>query len=344
LAELRGAFAAACAPRHLLITRGRRRRARIAADDVVEIDGDALRLRSLVRAVAMAVGRASPELPPSPEPLPALRPPPSIAAARAQGRLVLVAEDDAINQKVILQQLALLGYAAELASDGQEALRMWRAGRYALLFTDLHMPGIDGYALAATIRRAERGGDRLPIIALTANALSGEVHRARQAGIDGYLTKPVRLELLRATLARWLPVALPSDEGPAVTAGTFDIDVPRSLIGDDPAALRELLQDFLQRAPLEAEALRNALRSGDTGLVARIAHRVKSSARAVGGQTLGDCCAELEYAARVGGQALTDVVAVLEHELQATLGAIAASLECQALLIPGGPGEPAADR
>src|SRR3546814_14022613 len=80
---------------------------------------------------------------------------PSIAEARSQSRLILVAEDDAINQKVILHQLSALGYAAEFAGTGTEALRMWRAGRYALLLTDLHMPGLDGYGLATAIRAEE---------------------------------------------------------------------------------------------------------------------------------------------------------------------------------------------
>ena len=79
-----------------------------------------------------------------------------------QGRLILIAEDDAINQKVILRQIELLGYAAEMASNGAEALRLWRTGHYALLLTDLHMPEMDGYALAEAIRREEtqRGAAR----------------------------------------------------------------------------------------------------------------------------------------------------------------------------------------
>src|SRR3546814_12194256 len=89
---------------------------------------------------------------------------PSIAEARAQSRLILVAEDDAINQKVILHQLSALGYAAEFAGTGTEALRMWRAGRYALLLTDLHMPGLDGYVLASAIRAEESPAHRVPLL------------------------------------------------------------------------------------------------------------------------------------------------------------------------------------
>ncbi|MDP1890991.1 MAG: PAS domain S-box protein, partial [Gemmatimonadaceae bacterium] len=137
------------------------------------------------------------------------RSPLSLDEARAQGRLILVAEDDAMNQKVILQQLGLLGYAGHIAVDGTEALRLWRAGTYAMLLTDLHMPNMDGYSLAAAIRREEApGGTHLPIIALTANALHGESERATTSGMDGYLTKPVPLATLREVLATWIVPAL----------------------------------------------------------------------------------------------------------------------------------------
>jgi CheY-like chemotaxis protein len=136
----------------------------------------------------------------------------SIADARARGRLILVAEDDSMNQKVIRQQLALIGYASEIASDGEDALRRWRSGSYAVLLSDLHMPNMDGYELAAAIRRDEPAGVRMPIIALTANAGRGEADRAAAAGMDGYLTKPVPLATLREVLDAYIA---PADGTPA---------------------------------------------------------------------------------------------------------------------------------
>src|SRR5690606_37107209 len=89
---------------------------------------------------------------------------PSVSEARALDQLILIAEDDPTNQKVLLRQLELLGYAAEVADDGAEALHLWREGRYALLLTDLHMPEMDGYDLTAAIRSEEGGrSERLPI-------------------------------------------------------------------------------------------------------------------------------------------------------------------------------------
>ncbi|MDO8934262.1 MAG: response regulator, partial [Rhodocyclaceae bacterium] len=128
------------------------------------------------------------------------------------------------NQKVILQQLALLGYAADVAGDGQEALERWQSGDYGLLLTDLLMPEMDGYELAAAIRDNEAGQRagkrRIPIVALTANALKGEAEHCRAIGMDDYLSKPAQLVDLGTMLEKWLPAvaadSTDSDDIPAV--------------------------------------------------------------------------------------------------------------------------------
>jgi CheY-like chemotaxis protein len=173
-----------------------------------------LRRSELLRAVAVAAGRlsADDERQETSDSLPHRRAAPlSIEQARAQGRLLLVAEDDEVNQTVIRRQLEMLGYAAEIASDGQAAFDMWMAGDYAMLLTDLHMPTLDGCELAEAIRRVEasrppRGRGRMPILALTADALRGEAARALASGMDEYLTKPLRLRVLGEALDKWLPL------------------------------------------------------------------------------------------------------------------------------------------
>ncbi|MDE2394271.1 MAG: response regulator [Burkholderiales bacterium] len=133
---------------------------------------------------------------------------PSHEQAQAQGRLILVVEDNEINQEVIRVQLDQLGYAAGFAADGREGLECWLSGRYALVLTDLHMPHLDGYQLANAIRahEARSGAARTPIVALTANVTHGEAERCKAAGIDDYLSKPVLLPQLSATLeARLAP-------------------------------------------------------------------------------------------------------------------------------------------
>ena len=104
------------------------------------------------------------------------------------------------------EQLGLLGYVADMAEDGAAALSMWRTGCYALLLTDCQMPKMDGYQLAAAIRQEEPAGVRLPIIAVTANAMFGEREHCLQCGMDDLLSKPFRLDQLRSLLSKWLPL------------------------------------------------------------------------------------------------------------------------------------------
>jgi PAS domain S-box-containing protein len=293
----------------LLLTRGRRRRARQESKGIITLDGAAMRRQSFVNAVALAAGRDIPEPPPQKQAqkitLGQGATLPSIAEARAQGRLILVAEDDYINQKVILQQLALLGQRAEVADNGAEALGMWRDGDYCLLLTDLHMPEMDGYTLAETIRREESDGRRIPILALTANASHSEVHRALATGMDEYLTKPLRIQTLQTALNKWLPptheppttaAVLTNPPGDEKTGSVVDITVLQGLVGDDPDTVHEFLGDYLVSAQRLGTELGAAAAAGDTGEVQAIAHKLKSSSRTVGAETLADLCVSLEKA------------------------------------------------
>lgn len=335
-AQLRDAFSAAPNARHLVIMRGRRRRARIQSTGLVIQDGDALRRDVLLYAVAVTAGLASPETEQEsrPDAPPDTRAAPSIADARAAGKLILVAEDDETNQKVILQQLALLGYAAEMAGNGKEALHLWREGQYALLLTDLHMPDVDGYTLASTIRYEEAGRRRMPIIALTANALRGEAHRAHLSGMDEYLAKPVKLDLLRSSLAKWMPAdaaaTVPSSTRTAsgdLANGVVDVDVLKSLVGDNESIIRDFLAHFLTAASATTGELREACDDADCNKVGAIAHKLKSSSRSMGAIRLSDFCAGLENACRVNDlTSASQYLAHVEAEMAAVLKHIAALL------------------
>ncbi len=331
---LQDVFAGASNVRHLLLTRGSRRQARIDAPDVVSLDADALLRRSFLRAVAVAASRASPEIwqDQACHQLATEFAPPSIAEARIQGRLILVAEDDAINQKVILRQLGLLGYAAEIAGNGSEALRLWRNSKYALLLTDLHMPELDGYGLAKAIRAEEPQGQRLPILALTADALRGKSRRASAAGMDDYLTKPVPLDVLQQALEKWMPPAgaaapaatLPVSDNAVADMVVVDVSVLIKLVGADDDAVRELLIDYLKAARQQAAELRQALEAGNIGLVGFLGHKLKSSSRSVGALALGDICAELENA---GNAADKDTVLETMPKFEAALAAAEKSID-----------------
>ncbi|MDD2915122.1 MAG: PAS domain S-box protein [Gallionella sp.] len=199
--------------RFVAIGRGGRRQCRSEATDLVGLDAEVMHRRTFLEAVAIAAGRAKqPELEGAHRDT-SVHPLLSREEARQQGHLILIAEDNEINRKVILQQLMLLGRTADIASNGREALQRWQSGDYAILFADLHMPEMDGYELTAAIRAAEKTADnetrkrRTPIIAFTANALKGEADHCLAIGMDDYLSKPVQLADLKAMLEKWLPVA-----------------------------------------------------------------------------------------------------------------------------------------
>ncbi|EQD71980.1 Signal transduction response regulator, receiver region domain protein, partial [mine drainage metagenome] len=157
----------------VVVGRGWRHERRYVHDDLLRVEGNLLTHRVLLKAVAAAAGRAKePERESCPDDVNATFPTQStVTAVERRRERILVAEDYEINQKVILRQLGLLGFSADVIVNGHDALKCWRRGDYAMLLTDLHMPEMDGFGLTAAIRREEGEGKRLPIVAVTANAL-----------------------------------------------------------------------------------------------------------------------------------------------------------------------------
>ncbi|MEC4087728.1 ATP-binding protein [Pseudoalteromonas rubra] len=131
----------------------------------------------------------------------------NVEDARAANKLVLLVEDNVLNQQVLTDQLHLLGYGVEVAENGEEGLARWQQAHYPIILTDLHMPKMSGYDMVAKIREeAEQAEDinaQPYIIAITANALKGERDRCLAAGMNDYITKPVELNVLEATLDTW---------------------------------------------------------------------------------------------------------------------------------------------
>lgn len=288
---------------HVLINRSMHTPEAIAG--VIQLSGAALRRGALLRAVAATLGLASPEVTHEAgwsDLAGIVAQAVTVAEARAAGRLILLAEDDETNRKVILRQLDLLGYAAEVGCDGRQALALWRQGEYALLLTDLHMPDMDGYTLAATIRREEAEGRHMPILALTANAQREEINRVLALGMDEYLTKPIPLKLLQQTLVRWLPpvqATTPLPEVPMLVtdgAAALDLAVLKNLVGDNVPVLIDLLHDFqLSLQGLAPEILAAGEQRDFRGLK-MLAHTLKSPARSFGALALGNLCQDLESA------------------------------------------------
>ena len=231
-----------------------------------------------------------------------------------------IRDSNETNQKVILHQLALLGATADIAADGHEALERWRTGDYPLLLTDVHMPGMDGYELARAIRAEESGSAHIGIVALTANAIAGEAEHCLAAGMDGYLSKPARLDEIDAVLDKWLPPlegnstdtapataatqdSMPVSSIPQAAGVPVDVSVLRSLVGDDPQIVREFLEDFRRSATLIVTQLHAAWQSGALADLGAAAHKLKPSARSVGAMELGHRCEQIESAVNGGDTA-----------------------------------------
>jgi PAS domain S-box-containing protein len=287
------------------------------APGAINLDGNPMRRADFIEAVALAGGRSMSSDDEEVLDVADTLPMPIGDEDARTGRLILVAEDNDINQKVIVRQLDLLGFNAEIVSNGRQALECWRSGAYAMLLTDLHMPVMDGYELTVAIRREERG-PRLPIVALTANALKGEARRCEALGMDDFMTKPMQLVELHAMLQKWMPSAskpLPlrkartNDSRPranmqempvTILAPAADLSLLIALVGNDPRVLVEMLASFCLSASKLGMAIRRGVVGGTFKAVADAAHTLKSGARSVGAVRLASLCEELETAAEGG--------------------------------------------
>ena len=310
--------AAISAKGRVLISSGRSLVLQSEPDGTVVAGAQALRRRALVDALALAAGRSAPHCSARGDAAVAEG---QHARAAPNAPKILVAEDDQINRKVIGRQLELLGYTADMATDGEEALQMWLAAPYGLILTDLHMPNRDGYELAQTIRAQEASvaRKRVPIVALTANAIHGEASRAKALGIDDYLTKPLKLVLLQQAIEQWLAPSqhtAPPDNPTAEPAGApqetavvesaqacdfssvVDLNVLRGIVGDDNETVQALLSEYVECSAALAQQLLEHMSARRAPEAAAVAHKLKSSSRSIGALALGELCARIESDAR----------------------------------------------
>ncbi|MHA7272676.1 hybrid sensor histidine kinase/response regulator [Arthrobacter sp. TMT4-20] len=259
---------------------------------------------------------------------------------------ILVVEDNAVNQLVAESMLLKLGYRVDLVGDGAEAVKATSHETYAAVLMDCHMPVMDGFEATRAIRGRE--GAHLPIIAMTAGALSEDRERCRAAGMDDYLAKPVDLALLQTTLLRW--VHTPGVPAPAVSAPTLPASpsaaaavepgpaaTPRQVV--DPARL-ELLRGlgaadgwgvlpaaaaaFLEGVPADLAALRRAIEQG-TGL-RDAAHKLRGAAANIGADGVAALCGELENDAVADAETHPARIEELAAELELVSLALADSV------------------
>jgi signal transduction histidine kinase/FixJ family two-component response regulator len=227
---------------------------------------------------------------------------PRVSAGRPAQRLLLV-EDSWMNQQVALGMLEQLGYEADLATDGREALEAIERGAYAAVLLDCQMPEMDGFQMAAELRRreAQSGRSPVPVIAMTASAMLADRERCLASGMNDHLAKPVRITELSAKLERWVAA---SGETEPVPSGVLDpaalAEVARLRRPGRPDLVSAIVQRFRDEAPGRVQALREAVDRGDAGAVSDYAHSLKGDSRRIGGIEVGQLCAELEMLGRSG--------------------------------------------
>jgi two-component system, sensor histidine kinase and response regulator len=240
-------------------------------------------------------------------------------ASQPAGPRILVVEDTPINQQVARGMLAKLGYRADVASNGRDALRALDGTAYAAVLMDCHMPELDGFEASREVRRREGARHHTPIIAMTAGAMRGEREKCLAAGMDDYLTKPVRLPDLEAALRRWAGAGgRGAGVDRAVLLGLREYQLP----GDEDIVAK-LIGLFLRETPARLADIRTALESGDAPALERAAHALKSSAGTLGAYALSDPCAQLEELADSGTVAgaaeVVDAVAAAFERVQPVL-------------------------
>jgi two-component system sensor histidine kinase/response regulator len=228
-----------------------------------------------------------------------------LGAGPLSGYRILAVDDNPVNLQVVEHMLARIGAQVDTAANGRIALEMFCAQPYGLILMDCQMPELDGYQASTEIRLLESamaavqdiGTSRTPIIALTAHALEGEREKCLAAGMDDFLTKPIRAATLYDMLARWLSpqVAQAAAAEPALPDDA--LAAARQMYG---AKFAELAQLFLRDSPHRLDALAVAVRGLDAAQVANVSHTLAGSAGAVGAAQLSSMCKKLEVTARAG--------------------------------------------
>jgi CheY-like chemotaxis protein/HPt (histidine-containing phosphotransfer) domain-containing protein len=269
----------------------------------------------------------------APAPTPAAAAPPDVRP----GLRVLVAEDNAFNQRVATLKLERWGHAVRVAGSGGEALAALDGGSFDVLFTDIQMPDMDGYALTAAVRAREAGtGRRLPVVAMTAHAMKGVRERCLAAGMDDYVSKPVRDDDLLAALRRVAPAPeagrprpTRSPSGRRRRAGTtapsaFDAGEVLARVGGNRDTLRGLVEVLYQDCNTHMAELDAALRGRDPARVQVAAHTIKGMVAFFGAGPAVAAALQLERAGESGQLAgAAHTFAALARELEALAAALA---------------------
>jgi CheY-like chemotaxis protein len=228
-------------------------------------------------------------------------------------KLILIAEDNVINQKIAVRQLQKLGYRADAVADGREALEALERIPYDLVLMDCQMPEMDGYEATAEIRWREGRTKHTPIIAMTAHALEGDRAKCIAAGMDDYISKPVRPEDLGRVLALFFADAGDhidaSEPQSPVSVPPVDMERFHNALGDDPDEVREILDIYIASMTKNLQELGTAITDGNATEVELIAHNSAGTSANCGMTAVVDSLYALQAMGRRNQLAGADVLA-----------------------------------
>ena len=221
---------------------------------------------------------------------------------------ILVAEDNPVNQKVAVRMLEKMGYKADVAGNGGEAVVAVSNIPYDMVFMDCQMPEVDGYEATARIRAMEGTKKHTTIIAMTAHALQGDREKCLDAGMDDYIAKPVRQDDLAAAIDRW-SLARETNNGHCEKPTNDTLLLDESVLegvsdladDDNPDLLEQLLGMFVHETPRRTELIRQAMGMGDPYRVCEIAHMIKGTCSQLGLVAMVSLCQQLEDRAQSHG-------------------------------------------
>jgi two-component system, sensor histidine kinase and response regulator len=260
--------------------------------------------------------------------------------ARSQQLRILIAEDNIVNQKVALNQLERMGFTAHAVENGKMAVDAVDKGSYDIVFMDCQMPELDGYAATGEIRRREGNSKHTWIVAMTAHSLEGDREKCLGAGMDDYVSKPVKPDNVKAAIDRFImrraQIALVQEAAASASAASAPADPaefidPAALDGfrqfdtsDGPSLLAQLIEVFLENTPTLLRDLRKALAKGAAPELARVAHTLKGSCSNFGAHRLRSACMRLEQLAETGS---LDGAEILLQEIEKTFEGVRQALE-----------------
>ena len=248
------------------------------------------------------------------------QPPTAVPEEPAAKARILVVEDNVINQKVAAGQLQLLGYHPEIIATGTAAIEAVRRQQYDLILLDCQMPEMDGYDVAAAIRRMETSARRTPIVAMTAHTADEERDKCIAAGMDDFLTKPVSMQRLAEVLTRWI------GRRDAKVLDTGKLAGLHLLARANPTFMRDITGLFREDTLVRLHELRDAFANKNAESLARAAHALKSSSGNVGAARMYSMAAMLEANAKKGDiDGADQMIALLSEELDRALEALTSS-------------------